>query len=99
MTQYASKRQPDRFPYRVGKVRLANPGTLNGEQAVYAPRDYDPAMTNEPNPGLIAARYAEEVGHLDAFYGGFTEEPSEHPMAVHTIKVLTRVINLRRMKP
>ena len=29
----------DPFPFRVGKVRLAYPGTLNGETTVHEPRE------------------------------------------------------------
>lgn len=35
----------DRFPFRLGDVRVAYPGTLNGERLVYDPRpEYDGVM-------------------------------------------------------
>ena len=58
---FASKALPDRFPYRVGAVRLAHEGTLNGERTIYDPRPVDPAMHNEPNPILIAFREQRPV--------------------------------------
>lgn len=47
---FASKAQPDRFPYRVGEVRVAYQGTIGGIPTVEDPRPYDPAMNNPPNP-------------------------------------------------
>lgn len=35
----------DRFPFRLGSVRVAYPGTLNGEKVVHDPRpEYDGVM-------------------------------------------------------
>lgn len=57
---FASKALPDRFPYRVGQVRLAYEGTLGGEPTVEDPRPFDPCMNNEPNPILVAFRQHNE---------------------------------------
>lgn len=53
---FASSARPDRFPHRVGKVRLAYEGTLNGERSTLDPRPFDPAMHNGPNPILALWR-------------------------------------------
>jgi hypothetical protein len=53
---FASKALPDRFPYRVGAVRLAYEGTLNGARTEHDPRPHDQAMHNKPNPILVEFR-------------------------------------------
>lgn len=38
----------DRFPFRVGPVRLAYPGTLNGERTIHDPRpEFEVAIWKE----------------------------------------------------
>lgn len=39
MTWTSKKVIADPFPFRVGKVRLRYPGTLNGENTVHDPRE------------------------------------------------------------
>lgn len=38
MTYTKNAINSDRFPFRVGEVRLAYPGTLNGEHTLHDPR-------------------------------------------------------------
>ena len=98
MELFSSKAQPDRFPYRVGAVRVAYEGTLNGEHTVYDPRPFDPVMHNDPNPILIRFRKwidGEDIGdqfwvdywvtafdEFDTFGGFITWDYADHPLHV-----------------
>lgn len=92
---FASKALPDRFPYRVGQVRLAYEGTLGGEPTVEDPRPFDPCMNNEPNPVLVAFRHSDEPIDFwmwgfdaEAAFGGWSEwDDPAHPL--HTLATST----------
>lgn len=97
---FASKALPDRFPYRVGQVRLAYEGTLGGEPTVEDPRPFDPCMNNEPNPIIVEFRQLHEATgnplHADTllFSSELMEEWDKHNREHwdHAMKVFTRLI-------
>ena len=103
---FASKAQPDRFPYRVGEVRVAYQGTIGGVPTVEDPRSYDPAMNNPPNPILLEFRQAWNSTRDDwkirqaefylSYLNGDVYDWREFQSEVfeHARKVLTRLANL-----
>ena len=94
---FASKALPDRFPYRVGEVRVAYEGTLGGKPTVYDPRPFDPTMHNSPNRVLAEMRQSTYSGRERTYLGflDFADETGQFEWTAaerdHARRVLERL--------